>query len=693
MMLAWKDGRDSIWQRKGLMDMKRILFTLFFLILFTVTAFASNGTAFTYTLSVRGEWTRTQDAYLPGTIFLRNQQLSSPEDICIRGNILYVADTGNRRVIAYDMNTGSTSEIGKGLLQAPTGLYAASDGKLYISDFKAAAIFVLDASNNLILKISRPRSALFGSNSVFKPRKVLADVYGNIYVIGDGSYQGMMLFDKTGQFVGFYGSNQTSISFLERLQDMIFTKQQLEQLFNRIPKSIYNAAPGPDGLIYSVTQNEVHNSVKAHNMAGINVLSNQGNLIDESNFIDISVSSQGQIYTLTESGYIYEYDPDGNLIFSFGGQSLTTERSGLFTVAAAIDVDSKDVVYVLDKERGLVQSFYPTEYASATHDAILSLSAGDYNDSSQKWQTLLEQNGIALMAHDGYAHAHLLMRDYKTAEQQFYILRDKANYSQAFWQMRKQWFSLHFKDILIIILTVVFLLVLLHLLNRRLRFLARFKVKWRNLHDRPGLQRDLLFVKYMIRHPIDGFYELKKGHVGSLFSAGVLCIITFAIFLINMLFCGFLFRAAEPENTPLISLVLVFFVAFGLFVISNTLVSSLGSGEGNLHRVFVMTAYALSPYIMFMPIIIILSYIFTLNEGFVISMGTSLILMNCAVNVYLGIAETHNFQGREVLKNIFLTLFFMIMAIVAISIVYLLWMQIIEFLKILIKEVIYRVCA
>lgn len=673
--------------------MKRVLALLLMMLLFTVPALASEGTAYTYTLSVNGEWARTQDAYLPGAIFLRGQQLSSPEDLCIHGDTLYVADTGNSRVVAYNMTTGRTAEIGRGMFRGPTGLYAASDGKLYVADYQAAAVFVLDASGRLLLKITRPRSALFGSDSPFKPRKVLADAYGNIYVVGEGSYQGMMLFNKTGQFVGYYGSNRTSITVLERLQDLIFTEQQLEQLFNRIPDTIYNAAPGSDGLIYSVTQNELHNSIKAHNMSGTDVLSNQGNLIDETNFIDIAVSNQGEIYTLTESGYIYEYDPDGNLIFSFGGQSLTTERSGLFTVAAAIDVDSKDVVYVLDKERGLVQAFYPTAYASATHDAILSLSTGNYMDSSRKWESLLKQNGIARMAHEGYARARLLMRDYNTAEQQFYVLRDKTNYSQAFGQLRSQWFSAHFKSIVAVLLLAALILTLLHLLKKRLPFLVRARIKWRRLCERPGFLRDLLFVRHMISHPVDGFYELKKGHVGSLFSAAVLCLAAFAIFLVDTLFCGFPFRTADPDNTPLFSLVLVFFAAFGLFVVSNTLVSSLGSGEGNLHRIFVMTAYAISPYIVFTPVIFLLSYILTLNESFVISMGMGLILLGCGVNLCLGIAETHNFMGREVWKNILLTLFFMIMAVVAVSIVYLLWVQIVEFLKALVKEVIYRARA
>ena len=678
-------------QRKGSMQMKRLLMILLAIVFFTLPALAGDSTAYTYAISVEGRWTRTQDAYMPGAIFLRGAGLKSPEDMAVRGATIYVADSGNARVLACDLSSGESKEIGKGLFKKPTGLYVSDSGMVYVADFGGSAVYVFNAAHEQILKLTRPKSALFGKSSPYKPRKVLADAFGNIYVLGEGSYQGIMLFDKTGQFTGYFGSNRTSMSALEKLQELIFTQEQLARLFNRIPLTIYNAAPGYDGLIYSVTQNDGHNSVKAHSMAGTNVLTGQGKLRDETNFIDIAVSKQGQIYTITESGYIYEYDPDGNLIFSFGGQSLTTERSGLSTVAAAIDVDDRDVVYVLDKERGLVQAFYPTAYAAATHKALLSLSSGDYRDSAGQWEALLRQNGIARMAHEGLGRSQLLMGNYAAARQQFYLIQDQDDYSEAFWQIRNRWFTENFEWILIFAIIALCLFFALSLLNRRFRLLSPVKAGWKRLRSRPGLPRDLLFAAYMLRHPVDGFYELKKGRAGTVFSASLLCLFAFVIFLADTLFCGFLFRTADPRNTPLLSLVVLFAGALGLFIVGNTLVSSVGSGEGNLRRVFVMTAYSLSPYVVFMPVLLLLTYVLTLNEGFLIWMGSAVIGADCAVTLFLGIRETHNFSGREIWKNIFLTMFFMIMAVVAISIVYLLWGQIAGFVRMVASEVMYRV--
>ena len=89
----------------------------------------------------------------------------------------------------------------------------------------------------------------------------------------------------------------------------------------------------------------------------------------------------GNVYALTQTGLIYEYDNSGNLLFSFGGRAVSNDRYGLFTSAAAIDLDEEGFVYVLDKERGFVQVFAPTEFAMLNHRAIYDLEKGNYVES------------------------------------------------------------------------------------------------------------------------------------------------------------------------------------------------------------------------------------------------------------------------------------------------------------------------
>lgn len=39
---------------------------------------------------------RTQDAYLPGKIYLKGQGLKAPEDLFLKDGRMYIADTGQR---------------------------------------------------------------------------------------------------------------------------------------------------------------------------------------------------------------------------------------------------------------------------------------------------------------------------------------------------------------------------------------------------------------------------------------------------------------------------------------------------------------------------------------------------------------------------------------------------------------------
>ena len=82
--------------------MKILAVILLSAVLFAVPASAARSTAYTYTISVDGDYIRTQDAYIPSRTYLNECDLSAPQDVFIKGNIMYVADTGNSRIVIYD---------------------------------------------------------------------------------------------------------------------------------------------------------------------------------------------------------------------------------------------------------------------------------------------------------------------------------------------------------------------------------------------------------------------------------------------------------------------------------------------------------------------------------------------------------------------------------------------------------------
>ncbi|MBP3909280.1 MAG: hypothetical protein J6D33_10160, partial [Turicibacter sp.] len=86
----------------------------------------------------------------------------------------------------------------------------------------------------------------------------------------------------------------------------------------------------------------------------------------------------------------------------------------------------------------------------------------------------------------------------------------------------------------------------------------------------------------------------------------------------------------------------------------------------------------------------ILSNVLTLNESFILSFMYTLTYGWIGVLLVIMIKELHNFTLSEVVKNIFVTLFTTLIAILAIFVVYVLFTQVYDFVSAIIGEVVYR---
>ena len=85
------------------------------------------------------------------------------------------------------------------------------------------------------------------------------------------------------------------------------------------------------------------------------------------------------------------------------------------------------------------------------------------------------------------------------------------------------------------------------------------------------------------------------------------------------------------------------------------------------------------------------THFLTENEAFIIHFAWLVALVWSGVLIFIGLRETHRYTGRETVKNLMLTLFFMLIAIILMAVLYLLWQQVYAFLRDIVLEVIYRV--
>ncbi len=670
-----------------------------------VTASASQGTTYTYTISNNGEWIRTQEAYVPSMVYFKDAGLSKPNDIFIYENFIYIADTGNRRIVVFDRDGGGYSYIENESFMSPMGLFV-SDTRIYIADSGAEAVYITDRSGKLLQTITKPEnSPLMSSMSIFKPLNVAVSREGNIFVVGEGSYDGLMQFSPDGEFQGYFAANKRNLTMLERIQEMLYTREQKEQLLTRKPSAIQNIDISSRDLIYSVTQSDevkyswvesiskTSNALKMHNMAGTNILSTSEFMDDEWNFVDVASGPYNNVYAVTYTGLIYEYDGNGDLVFSFGGRAVSNDRYGLFTYASAIDLDENSFIYVLDKERALVQVFVPTDFAVATHKAIYDLESGNYEDAEENWLQVLQLNGMSRIAHIGYGKSLMRQQRYSEALDHFKIAGDVGNYSESFWEIRQAAINrvMPFAVAAFFVLLVLVMVRQLVFKTRRKKVYSSYGLTGIESRGFKRLRIDIGYAFTILKHPADANYYLKKGTRGSVISATFLLLTAFAVYIADLLCRSFIFNVNNNSDLTPLMLTLLFFIVFFLFVIGNYMVSTINDGEGSLKNIYIMLCHSLMPYIIITPAVVILTYFLTVNEGFIISfLWTAGIIWSGAL-IFTGVMQVHNYSFRQSVKNIFLTLFFMVLALVVVAMLYLVWNKVTEFAGEIISEVSYRV--
>ena len=84
------------------------------------------------------------------------------------------------------------------------------------------------------------------------------------------------------------------------------------------------------------------------------------------------------------------------MLVTFGGRASTTDRNGLTAVASAIEMDEAGNLFVLDRERGLIQAWYPSDYARLLHLANDTFDAGDYAGSLTCYEEVLHMNPVGV---------------------------------------------------------------------------------------------------------------------------------------------------------------------------------------------------------------------------------------------------------------------------------------------------------
>lgn len=638
----------------------------------------------TYTVDFEGRLTYTQTAYTPVGVLNRNVLLSSPQDIYIKDDLIYIADTGNARVVVLDYSGNLIREIGKTLLNQPTGIHVSDEDYLYVADKGNELVYKFDLEGNFISSYGRPTEPLFGSTSLYIPIKVVVGSGENIYVIGDGSTSGVIQLNYDGSFLGYFGVNLSSKSFIQKIAD-IFVREG--EYASNTPPSPTNIAISSKSLVYTSTPNTV-SALKKLDVNGNNILTTI-NYNAEVNVVDISVNDLGYLYAIYEDGLIVEYDPSGNLLFAFDVVQSNSNVYGLIQRPAGIQIDQYQNLFVLDMSKNEVFVYQPSNFSNLVHQAIDLYNQGKYVESTSLFEEILFENDNFALAHSALGKAYYQDGLLDKALNEYYLANDVLGYSETYWKIRDIWLKENLDTVFTLLIIFILASVIIKQLNKRTLVFSGITAKVKTINQNPFI-RKITLIGQTMKHPINSNYEIKREKRSSVLMAFIILFVLFIEYLLLMKYTGFIFNFYNSQIRIGMEFV-KFFGVFGLFVFANYLVSTLYDGEGWLKDVFIATVYALSPLVVFMIPFILLTNVLTLNELVIYQLSVWFMIIYTLILVFIGIKEIHNYEIKETFKNLLLTIFVMLIIILILFIIYVFGSQLWTFLESLIKEAFNRV--
>ncbi|MDO4563075.1 MAG: hypothetical protein Q4C12_04505 [Clostridia bacterium] len=325
------------------------------------------------------------------------------------------------------------------ILNGPEGVYA-TDEYIYIADTGNERIIILDANTfAYVREITRPENMV--GVTLFKPSKIAVDESGRMFVVVKNSTEGIVELNEDGSFSCYFGVNSPKVNIIDYLWKSMASAEQRAKMSKVYAPAFSNVQTDNEGFVYAVTLDTAsENMVFRMNSKGENVIrlfgySEQlGDLVtptntEQSRFADIAVSDYG-VYALldTAKGRVFIYNFDGNLLSIFGGSG---DIKGTFKEPTSIAWQG-DSLIVGDARLSSAYVFTPTDFGKLILEAEKRYNAGDFEAAAQLQLEVIDMNA-------NYDHAYvsigknLLMEDeYEEAMVYFSLGNDKTYYSKAY---------------------------------------------------------------------------------------------------------------------------------------------------------------------------------------------------------------------------------------------------------------------
>lgn len=243
--------------------------------------------------------------------------------------IVYVADTGNGFVFAFDLEKKKVSYRGVGALQTPSGLVVDDVDRLFVADSGQRAVFVFRPDGGI--------EGMFGQDRLARPVGLAVDNENRFLYVVDTAANRVVVFDA---------DDYRFLRYVSKTGDLIDggmsapTNAAVDSECNLYVTDTFNSRV----LVFDADGVFLSSFGKPGSTPGT-FMRPKGIAVDQDNHIYVADA---------EFNNVQIFDQDGHVLLFFGQRG---ETAGAFTLPTGIAVDKQSRVLVTEQWLGRLQLF------------------------------------------------------------------------------------------------------------------------------------------------------------------------------------------------------------------------------------------------------------------------------------------------------------------------------------------------
>lgn len=395
-------------------------------------------------------------------------KLSSPEDFVIYNHKIYMVDSVENKVIVINHEFAKDDERSEFELTQDYINKLSSEGVTefpnvtlkspYGIDVKDSGIYIADTGNYRIVKLNHNFEVVDIFSDMadptfetiqFEPRNITVDSTQRMYVVAKNVYEGIMEINTDGTFNRFTGVNPVALTPLEIFRRSLMTEAQIAQLKLFLPTEYTSVQIDDRSFIYATSKpsnDQAENTIQLINPKGVDVIKRNGYhppmgdvhfMVGMNNYVvtgpsllvDIASTDHG-IYTVLDQkrSRLFTYDSEGNLLYINGDEGSQSDK---FQEGVSLGYLGDDLL-VLDRKSRTVVVYRLTDFGRAVNQAIAFHDEGRFEDAAMIWEQVVKLNTNYEIAYNGIGKFYLREGNYKEAMKYFELGHNHYYYSKAF---------------------------------------------------------------------------------------------------------------------------------------------------------------------------------------------------------------------------------------------------------------------